>query len=406
MGKRATPRHDAVMSLATRCGHCGTIFRVVQDQLKVSEGWVRCGRCGEVFNALQALFDLEREAPPPFPGRAAEDDRGAVPTRHTPLTPAAPTPRAVEPIARTGWGSAAADVEAPPAAAPVDASGLHADTGSPRDEADVRGWIDDGFDDSGQAARQAGDQGLPSRIASGAARDDEPFEPAWREAHDSVPPPADPARNDDTRAEPGFDPTRQDDALTRVDDPIDADRFAAAEARAAEALPTFLRDEPVRGAAPPLARAAWAFGAVLLTVMLAGQVAVHHRDAVAQAWPWSRPLLAQWCVVAGCEVLEAPRRLDAFTVETSSLTRQAPTGDVYRFSVTLRNRSTQPVLMPSIDLSLDDAAGQLLSRRALNPADFRVARPVVASGAEATLQLVMSAANGQASGYRIELFYP
>jgi predicted Zn finger-like uncharacterized protein len=53
------------MSLATRCTHCGTIFKVVQDQLKVSEGWVRCGRCNEVFNALPALFDLETEAPPP-----------------------------------------------------------------------------------------------------------------------------------------------------------------------------------------------------------------------------------------------------------------------------------------------------------------------------------------------------
>jgi len=53
------------MSLATRCTHCGTIFKVVQDQLKVSEGWVRCGRCQGVFNALPALFDLDTEAPPP-----------------------------------------------------------------------------------------------------------------------------------------------------------------------------------------------------------------------------------------------------------------------------------------------------------------------------------------------------
>jgi predicted Zn finger-like uncharacterized protein len=52
------------MSLATRCPHCDTIFKVVQDQLKVSEGWVRCGRCNEVFNALEGLFDMEREAPP------------------------------------------------------------------------------------------------------------------------------------------------------------------------------------------------------------------------------------------------------------------------------------------------------------------------------------------------------
>lgn len=45
------------MSLATRCPQCRTVFRVVQDQLRVSEGWVRCGRCSEVFNAAQQLVD-------------------------------------------------------------------------------------------------------------------------------------------------------------------------------------------------------------------------------------------------------------------------------------------------------------------------------------------------------------
>jgi predicted Zn finger-like uncharacterized protein len=47
------------MNLAARCPACGTVFRVVQDQLKVSDGWVRCGRCAEVFNAIETLVDLE-----------------------------------------------------------------------------------------------------------------------------------------------------------------------------------------------------------------------------------------------------------------------------------------------------------------------------------------------------------
>ncbi|WP_141288005.1 zinc-ribbon domain-containing protein [Ideonella azotifigens] len=58
------------MSLATRCPACGTVFRVVQDQLKVSQGWVRCGQCHEVFNALEGLFELPPQppvAPPPVP---------------------------------------------------------------------------------------------------------------------------------------------------------------------------------------------------------------------------------------------------------------------------------------------------------------------------------------------------
>ena len=39
------------MSLITRCPACGTMFKVVTDQLKVSQGWVRCGHCTEVFDA-------------------------------------------------------------------------------------------------------------------------------------------------------------------------------------------------------------------------------------------------------------------------------------------------------------------------------------------------------------------
>jgi len=49
--------------LATRCSACGTVFRVVPDQLRVSEGWVRCGRCSQVFNALESLVDLETGLP-------------------------------------------------------------------------------------------------------------------------------------------------------------------------------------------------------------------------------------------------------------------------------------------------------------------------------------------------------
>lgn len=81
------------MSLATRCTHCGTIFKVVQDQLKVSEGWVRCGRCHEVFNALPALFDLDTEAPPPRqvpPQGQAPSQPPAAPVQQPPVNTPSP----------------------------------------------------------------------------------------------------------------------------------------------------------------------------------------------------------------------------------------------------------------------------------------------------------------------------
>lgn len=43
------------MSLITRCPACGTLFKVVPDQLRISEGWVRCGHCADVFEASANL---------------------------------------------------------------------------------------------------------------------------------------------------------------------------------------------------------------------------------------------------------------------------------------------------------------------------------------------------------------
>lgn len=49
------------MSLITRCPACGTMFKVVPDQLRISEGWVRCGHCAGVFDATAHLLPDEEE---------------------------------------------------------------------------------------------------------------------------------------------------------------------------------------------------------------------------------------------------------------------------------------------------------------------------------------------------------
>ncbi len=129
------------MSLATRCTHCGTIFKVVEDQLKVSEGWVRCGRCQQVFHALPTLFDLEREAPPPRSPAAtvpaADQPAPQAPTPHTPHVPQPPTsdwevtrpltvPGALDEAPDSGLPEATAEPAAQPTAEathkPVDAA--------------------------------------------------------------------------------------------------------------------------------------------------------------------------------------------------------------------------------------------------------------------------------------------
>lgn len=106
------------MNLATRCTTCGTIFRVVQDQLRVSEGWVRCGRCAEVFDAREQLFDLEQDSPPPWPPQGAPAGTPA-PRSAVPTESAAPSPlpsRPMPPVPAPQMAPQAMPPTAPPMA--------------------------------------------------------------------------------------------------------------------------------------------------------------------------------------------------------------------------------------------------------------------------------------------------
>lgn len=78
------------MSQITRCPSCATTFKVVADQLRISEGWVRCGQCKEVFDASAHLLPV---APPALlPDVSLTDSR----------SPAAPAAR--KPDAPRAWG--------------------------------------------------------------------------------------------------------------------------------------------------------------------------------------------------------------------------------------------------------------------------------------------------------------
>lgn len=76
------------MSQITRCPACSTQFKVVADQLRISEGWVRCGHCAEVFDASKSLMPAPPPAllpdvsltdvrPPPMPVARADDSSRA-----------------------------------------------------------------------------------------------------------------------------------------------------------------------------------------------------------------------------------------------------------------------------------------------------------------------------------------
>lgn len=75
------------MALATQCPHCGTMFRVASDQLKLRGGIVRCGACQEIFDGSATLVDLDA-----LPARAPVAPKPAA-------APAAPSPAAAATVA-------------------------------------------------------------------------------------------------------------------------------------------------------------------------------------------------------------------------------------------------------------------------------------------------------------------
>ena len=226
------------MSLATRCVACGTVFRVVQDQLKVSEGWVRCGRCGEVFNALEGLFDLERETAPNW----TPSQRGALDL--LPASAAEHTAQAAigASLSAAGESSRSHDTEAH-ADAQSDADAVAEDT-----EIDTRA-----------------DSQIEARLLQ---RDDVDGDAVGRGELSDL----DHLAIEDTGAAPEPTPAFLRQAGT-------AARWNT-----------------------PRMRQVLALAGVLLGLLLTGQAVLWQRDAIAARWPQASPLLAQLCRPFGCRI--------------------------------------------------------------------------------------------------------
>lgn len=332
------------MSLATRCSACGTVFRVAQDQLKASEGWVRCGRCNEVFSALDGLFDLEREAPPPLPGEAGPSSL--------------PPPPLV-----LGEGSGPQPTPDP-----------------------------------------AEESGLPGRSLE------------ERQAHDvlSLPPP--PALPDEPphlhRADPPDPPPAA--PLPRWLDPQTPSRPAPPPRVEVPVASLLGPQAPSRWDQPGVQRGLrWATALLALGLLL--QLALAQRESLASALPALRPVLQGLCQPLGCVLGPAVREIESIVVEHSQLQRRSAgeIGPLYRLELSLRNRGTQTVALPSLDLVLHDGEGATLARRALGPehltrvGDLGPAPATLAPGQELALALRFDMADeARVSGYAVELFYP
>jgi predicted Zn finger-like uncharacterized protein len=354
---------------ATRCTSCGTSFRVTEEQLQVSEGFVRCGRCDAVFNARGSLFDLDgpvASAPSPTPASSGV----SLPTAEH--DEALPIP------------AMARDV------APADE---HAD-----------GYVH-----------------IPSSdVASPLSEDDTRDEPKWDE----------PEAVADDAPEPAWASTLADasplnassDPNARLRDLLGvAQNETSTESQGAAKSSPFLPppsppsqwsslETPAPRSKGAGRRTSWTQG---LVIAAAASLAF----ALPAQWAWieREQLRARYAPLDAWLQQHLPglastgwQHLEGLTVASSTL-QATPQGQAYRLELVVSNRAPHRLAMPALDLSLNDAKGQLLLRRTLSPEQLAAsAQAPLAPGEQRKLQTVFTVLGDgpRVSGYELGLFHP
>lgn len=429
------------MSLVTRCPACETTFKVVKDQLRISDGWVRCGRCSQVFDATVDLREAPETTPAPAPSiptPASTSNEGGGRREHPVEEQQAPAPEAASAsevenrthedaevdflddehaTATTGRDELPADAESlepsKPGADSSPLAGLAAD--------DL--WKDPGLLDLGDEGRTAVRPPLPPPIS-------------FPDIDLSLPAPAPAAP---ASGSPETAPSAEDVANAQLQKAlrrarVKSAKIAKAKAReesaaSIEAAPLVLAaSEPeqpveiVRGTPSfmgmsggngfwqrPAIRRSMGALAVLAVLLLIGQVVYQERDLIVARQPGLRPAISSMCGVLGCEI-SALRQINDIKVDGASFSREK-SDEGFRLSFTLRNTADVPLAMPAVELSLLDTQERAVVRRVLAPSEFGApsvlpARTERAASLSLKLTGPEAAAMPPVAGFRVETLYP
>ena len=404
------------------------MFKVVADQLKVSQGWVRCGHCAEVFDASKQILPREAFAEPsPLVARPSPDLDISAPGEAE--SPAAPDVSVIaEDTNQTLKAAKTARTEN--AADPADlkeAVGPQAG----------RAWP---FSRWGSGKRPGAD----TATLSGSAADDSAadFDPAgWREALKKRQWQEDGVASDFsalgrsqslTRTPPDFvelaeeapvtdEPPRRLDLVRKAtvsdaefEEKLDASQESPGKT---ENEVSFVRDAERRDFwKKPLVRGMLTGFSLVLTLLLGMQWVMQQKDNLAASEPWLDSALQVLCDALGCQI-EPLRRVESLVIDSSTFNKIAP--DAYRLSFVLKNTGSVPLEMPALELTLTDTQDQAVIRRVLLPAQFGVNTGLLAARAEVAgvVSLRVSGDAGRPSslsganslrvaGYRVLAFYP
>lgn len=343
------------------------MFKVVPDQLRISDGWVRCGQCDEVFDANANLHSepvpvsLEPEPPrEPVATTSPDPDWAASLRFASDETPHSGSVSAETPFTPVNSDPALNDGDDRVESPQVDKREMvHSEPG-----------LDDFLSQSPKTLAQT----------PGVDHETPPLE---------------------APAEPPME------ALSGP-----APRYTQAHVKVAEKdegkQPSFMRK--TRG--PSVwhktgVRVMLGLSGFLLVGALAVQVAIHERDRWAAFEPAMVPALETLCELMECS-LRPLRNIEAVVIDSSSFTKVRT--DVYRLNVALKNNGPVPLAPPALELTLTDMQDQSLIRRVLKPQDIGFKANTLEPGAEFSVVLPISVKAGNSaervSGYRLLAFYP
>nr|WP_314626615.1 DUF3426 domain-containing protein [uncultured Noviherbaspirillum sp.] len=383
------------MVLATRCPHCRTTFRVVQDQLKLRGGLVRCGACKEIFNGTENLLrPIDAKAGSPRPPATDATDAAA--------PSAAASAAATVPAAASGQAPADSS-PSPSSSPPVTATAAAPAPAASQPDPLLRMTLMD-FSPYQEEAEETGKGEPEARPEPNAPASTDYSLPRMAAAPAPAATPA--ADNGDDLARAIDDmkskPWR---GMTRKRAPVEEDAIDALDS----AEPDFVVRARHRQRVAQSCRVALLAGSVFLALLLAVQLLVQFRVPLAAQSPAAATMLTGLCRLFGCTI-GLPAQIDMVTIESSELQALPGSTDTFTLLALLRNRSASRQQWPHLELTLNDAGEAAVARRVIAPRDYlppsQSEDEGFAPNSEQSARLVFSLAQAKAAGFRVYVFYP
>ncbi len=329
------------MSLATRCPHCKTVFRVGEEQLKFCSGMVRCGVCRQAFNGIDHLVGrlsgdsepvLSSEKPsaekkPAFSASEAPTDQPDSNRRTAESGQPPETPFLQTEVLKAAFDrqlqSISLDLNDPPAASD--------NVASPVVDAETH---------PAASPLSQEEKNLP---AGGSPVEQE------RES---------PLETTETCGQMSTSPPPED---------VPGQKSVFKNYCAVSPVPTGIASK--KRAVSRISRILWTIGIILLIFLLCGQLVYFYSERIATGWPATAGL-----VETSCDVLSCPRQNTAvqkpLSVEYGPLNMVENTAGRYFQTVTLTNNSPVFKPWPLLVVEIVDADHNVLSRRLIEPETY------------------------------------